>query len=76
MLGRTTGQRRGEGTRPCRSLGVVGRWGWAKGLLTDTLHGAANLGADTQELAEVPAWDLHHTVVQARLEVGRGGVGD
>lgn len=43
---------------------------------TDTLHGAADLGGDPEELAEVPARNLHHAVVQAGLKVGRGGVGD
>lgn len=43
--------------------------------LTHALHGAAYLGADTEELAEIPARDLHHTVVQTGLKVSRGLVG-
>lgn len=44
--------------------------------LTDALHGAANLGGDPEELAEVPARHLDHTVVQTGLKVGRCRVGD
>lgn len=44
-------------------------------LLTNTLHGAANLGGDPEELAEIPARHLHHTVVQTRLKVGCCRVG-
>lgn len=36
--------------------------------LTNTLHAAPNLRTDTQELAEVPARNLDHTVVQAGLK--------
>ena len=44
--------------------------------LTHALHGAADLGGHPEELAEVPARDLHHAVVQTGLKVRRGGVGD
>lgn len=43
--------------------------------LTDTLHGAADFGANPEELAQVPARNLHHTVVKTGLEVGGCGVG-
>ncbi len=39
-------------------------------LLTDALHGAADLGGNPEELAEIPARHLHHTVIQTGLEVG------
>ena len=35
---------------------------------TDTLHAAAEEPADTVELLEIPARDLHHDVIQAGLE--------
>lgn len=44
--------------------------------LTDTLHGAADLGGNPEELAEIPAGYLHNTVVQTRLKVGRCRVGN
>lgn len=44
--------------------------------LTNTLHGAANLGGNPEELAEIPARHLHHTVVQTRLKVGCCRVGN
>lgn len=39
--------------------------------LTNTLHGAAYLGGNPEELAEIPARHLHHTVVQTRLKICR-----
>lgn len=36
--------------------------------LTNALHAASDLCADAQELAEVPARNLHHTVIQAGLK--------
>ncbi len=39
-------------------------------LLTDALHGAADLGGNPEELAEIPARHLHHAVIQTGLEVG------
>jgi hypothetical protein len=32
--------------------------------------------ADTRKLLQVPAWHLHHTVIEAGFEAGRCGVGD
>lgn len=43
--------------------------------LTNTLHGAANFGANPKELAQIPARNLHHTVVKTGLKVGSCGVG-
>lgn len=31
--------------------------------LTNTLHAASDFRADTEELAEVPARDFHHTII-------------
>lgn len=42
--------------------------------LTNALHGAANLGGNPEELAEIPARHLHHTVIQTGLKVGCRGV--
>jgi hypothetical protein len=38
--------------------------------LSDTLHGAADIGGDVVEAVEVPARDLGDHVVQAGLEAG------
>jgi hypothetical protein len=35
--------------------------------LSYTLHGAADVSRDSAEFLQVPAWHLHHHVIQARL---------
>ena len=44
--------------------------------LADALHRRANVAADVLELFQVPARDLAHDIVEARLEKGLGLLGD
>jgi len=44
--------------------------------LAHALHGAAQLLVHPLELAEIPARDLAHHVVECRFEAGGGGAGD
>lgn len=44
-------------------------------MLTNALHGTANFSADSKELAQIPARNLHYTVIQTRLKIGCSGIG-
>ncbi|KAH8720481.1 hypothetical protein HC256_000873 [Beauveria bassiana] len=44
--------------------------------LADRLHGAANVALDVLELGEIPARNLGDNVIERRLKVGGGGLGD
>jgi len=44
--------------------------------LSDRLHGTANITLDVLELGQIPTGDLGDDVIERRLEVGGGGLGD
>lgn len=55
-----------QGTRTFEITGHGGPHGSAQGMsLTNALHAAPDLCADSQELAKVPSRNLHHTIIQA-----------